>query len=107
MKFLFSTVLLFTHFSNAAETINTAKELESISPDLQQLLENAQPSTENSEELVPVSAEGKSIDLNAKTKLSLKRGDVIKSVNGEPVDSPAKAMELYNELEKSDQTNEQ
>ena len=31
-------------------------------------------------------------------QLELKPGDVIKSVNGQPVDSPAKAMELYNEL---------
>jgi general secretion pathway protein C len=30
--------------------------------------------------------------------LSLKRGDCIKSVNGEKIDSPAKAMELYNAL---------
>jgi general secretion pathway protein C len=31
-------------------------------------------------------------------KLGLKRGDCIKSVNGEKIDSPAKAMELYNAL---------
>jgi general secretion pathway protein C len=30
--------------------------------------------------------------------LSLRRGDCIKSVNGEKIDSPAKAMELYNAL---------
>jgi general secretion pathway protein C len=34
-------------------------------------------------------------------KLGLKRFDVIKGVNGEPVDSPAKAMELYNQLKSS------
>ena len=31
-------------------------------------------------------------------KLGLKRMDVIKGINGEPINSPAKAMELYNEL---------
>ena len=31
-------------------------------------------------------------------RLGLKRGDCIKSVNGERIDSPAKAMELYNAL---------
>ncbi|MBX7231040.1 MAG: PDZ domain-containing protein [Bdellovibrionales bacterium] len=31
-------------------------------------------------------------------KLGFKPGDVIKSVNGEPVNSPAKAMEMYNAL---------
>ena len=31
-------------------------------------------------------------------KLGLKRLDIIKEVNGEPIDSPAKAMELYNAL---------
>jgi general secretion pathway protein C len=31
-------------------------------------------------------------------RLGLKRGDCIKSVNGEKIDSPAKAMELYNAL---------
>ena len=31
-------------------------------------------------------------------RLGLKRGDVIKSVNGEKIDSPAKAMEMYNAL---------
>ncbi|MEM7646253.1 MAG: type II secretion system protein GspC, partial [Pseudomonadota bacterium] len=36
-------------------------------------------------------------------KLGLKRGDVIKGVNGEPVDSPQKAMELYQALKSSDQ----
>lgn len=36
-------------------------------------------------------------------KLGLRRFDVIKSVNGEPVDSPAKAMELYNQLKNSNQ----
>jgi general secretion pathway protein C len=32
------------------------------------------------------------------TKLGIKTGDIIKGVDGEPVDSPAKAMELYNSL---------
>jgi general secretion pathway protein C len=31
-------------------------------------------------------------------KLGLQRQDVIKEVNGQPVDSPARALELYNEL---------
>lgn len=35
-------------------------------------------------------------------KLGLKRMDVLKMVNGEVVDSPAKAMELYNALKNSD-----
>jgi general secretion pathway protein C len=35
-------------------------------------------------------------------KLGFKVGDVIKSVEGEPVNSPTKAMELYNVLKKSD-----
>lgn len=35
-------------------------------------------------------------------KLGLKRGDIIKGVNGEPVDSPNKAMELYQALKNSD-----
>jgi len=35
-------------------------------------------------------------------QLGLNRMDVIKAVNGEPVDSPAKAMELYNALKSSD-----
>lgn len=35
-------------------------------------------------------------------QLGLQRMDVIKGVNGEPVDSPAKAMELYNALKTSD-----
>lgn len=35
-------------------------------------------------------------------KLGLQRMDVLKAVNGEPVDSPAKAMELYNALKNSD-----
>lgn len=35
-------------------------------------------------------------------KLGLQRMDVIKGVNGDPVDSPAKAMELYNALKNSD-----
>jgi general secretion pathway protein C len=35
-------------------------------------------------------------------KLGLQRMDVLKSVNGEPVDSPAKAMELYNALKSSE-----
>ena len=34
-------------------------------------------------------------------KLGLKRNDVIKGVNGEPVDSPAKAVQLYNDLKTS------
>jgi general secretion pathway protein C len=38
-------------------------------------------------------------------KLGLQRMDVIKGVNGEPVDSPAKAMELYNALKSSDKIN--
>lgn len=37
-------------------------------------------------------------------KLGLRRGDCIKSVNGERVDSPAKAMELYNALRSSADT---
>ncbi len=32
------------------------------------------------------------------TKLGIQKDDLIKSVNGEPIDSPAKAMELYNKL---------
>lgn len=32
------------------------------------------------------------------TKLGVHSGDIIKSVDGEPLDSPAKAMELYNSL---------
>ncbi|RYZ66953.1 MAG: hypothetical protein EOP05_18410 [Proteobacteria bacterium] len=32
------------------------------------------------------------------TKLGLKRGDCIKSVNGEKIDSPGKAMDMYNAL---------
>lgn len=35
------------------------------------------------------------------TQLGFQNGDVIKGVNGEPVDSPAKAMELYNQLKNS------
>lgn len=35
-------------------------------------------------------------------KLGLKRGDIIKGVNGEPVDTPQKAMELYQALKSSD-----
>jgi general secretion pathway protein C len=35
-------------------------------------------------------------------QLGLQRMDVIKAVNGTPVDSPAKAMELYNALKSSD-----
>lgn len=34
-------------------------------------------------------------------RLGIKKNDVIKSVNGEKVDSPAKAMELYNALKSS------
>lgn len=37
-------------------------------------------------------------------RLGLKRGDCIKSVNGEKIDSPAKAMELYNALRSSADT---
>lgn len=37
-------------------------------------------------------------------RLGLKRGDCIKSVNGEKIDSPAKAMELYNALRSSANT---
>lgn len=36
-------------------------------------------------------------------KLGLKRGDIIKGVNGESVDTPQKAMELYQALKSSDQ----
>ena len=32
------------------------------------------------------------------TQIGLQTGDVIKGVNGEKVNSPAKAMELYNSL---------
>ena len=35
------------------------------------------------------------------TQLGLMNGDTIKKVNGEPVDSPAKALELYNALKNS------
>jgi general secretion pathway protein C len=35
------------------------------------------------------------------TQLGFQNGDCIKGVNGEPVDSPAKAMELYNQLKSS------
>ncbi len=35
-------------------------------------------------------------------KLGLKRGDIIKGVNGEPVDTPQKAMELYQALKSAD-----
>ena len=35
-------------------------------------------------------------------KLGLKRGDIIKDVNGEPVDTPQKAMELYQALKSAD-----
>jgi general secretion pathway protein C len=35
-------------------------------------------------------------------KLGLQRMDILKNVNGQPVDSPAKAMELYNALKNSD-----
>ena len=38
-------------------------------------------------------------------KLGFKPDDVIKSVNGEPVDSPARAMELYNALSKENRIN--
>lgn len=36
-------------------------------------------------------------------KLGLKRGDIIKGVNGEVVDTPQKAMELYQALKSSDE----
>ena len=39
------------------------------------------------------------------TKLSFQNGDCIKSVNGESIDNPAKAMELYNALKSSSQIN--
>lgn len=35
-------------------------------------------------------------------KLGLKRGDIIKGANGEPVNSPQKAMEMYQALKSSD-----
>ncbi|MGZ6442073.1 MAG: hypothetical protein ACXWRU_18595 [Pseudobdellovibrionaceae bacterium] len=35
-------------------------------------------------------------------KMELKQGDVVLSANGEPVDTPAKAMELYNSMKDSD-----
>ncbi len=35
-------------------------------------------------------------------KMGLKQGDVITSASGEPVDTPAKAMELYNSMKASD-----
>lgn len=38
-------------------------------------------------------------------RLGIKRGDVITGVNGDPVDSPAKAMELYNALRTSSNIN--
>jgi general secretion pathway protein C len=37
------------------------------------------------------------------TNLGIKTGDIIKSVDGEPIDSPAKAMELYNGLRSKNQ----
>src|SRR5262249_36313748 len=43
------------------------------------------------------------VDNSLFTKLGIKNGDVIKSVDGEPVDSPAKAMELYNSLRSKNQ----
>jgi general secretion pathway protein C len=45
------------------------------------------------------------VDGSLYTKLGIKTGDVIKSVDGEPVDSPAKAMELYNNLRSKNQVN--
>ena len=36
-------------------------------------------------------------------KIGIQRMDIIKEVNGQPVDSPARAMELYNELKNSPQ----
>ncbi len=38
-------------------------------------------------------------------KLGLKKGDVIKGVNGETVDSATKALELYNQLKNSNRVN--
>lgn len=38
-------------------------------------------------------------------KLGLKKGDVIKGVNGETVDSATKALELYNQLKSSNRVN--
>ena len=38
-------------------------------------------------------------------KLGLKRGDILKGVNGEKVDSPQKAMELYQALKSADSIN--
>lgn len=35
-------------------------------------------------------------------KMGLKKGDVIKSINGQPVNSPTEAMELYTELKEGD-----
>ena len=35
-------------------------------------------------------------------RLGFKKGDVIKSVNGVPIDSPAKAMELYSKIKQED-----
>lgn len=37
-------------------------------------------------------------------KIQLKEGDIITSANGEPVESAAKAMELYNSMKASDTT---
>lgn len=39
------------------------------------------------------------------TQLGFQNGDVLKSVNGEKIDSPAKAMELYNALKNSNSIN--
>jgi general secretion pathway protein C len=43
------------------------------------------------------------VDGSLYTKLGIKNGDIIKGVDGAPVDSPAKAMELYNSLRSKNQ----
>jgi general secretion pathway protein C len=43
------------------------------------------------------------VDGSLFTKLGIKNGDIIKSVDGDPVDSPAKAMDLYNSLRNKQQ----
>ncbi len=107
MKFLMTVTLLFAQMGFAADTNNTSEEINSPSPDIQELLEEATPPNGNSDDLVPVTSEPRQIDLNDKTRLSLKKGYVIKSVNGESVESPAKAMELYNNIEKAKQLKEE